>query len=1156
MNTTNDINTSSSLKEYYINIEKMMNNALSMLNAMNQALSTSASEISLNIINGDNTVSTVRIPSFLFLENKIEQLDNTISNLFEMPKSGEAWFHKSSDMFKLSFVKSNNAPQTPSISNTATLGFNIKQNNIFKDLVNPKTYIRFNLKNVSDNINQVYMKKFVIYNESDFNYLKSFSSYNYVKNGLYNRTVGVDYEEYDSVINLPIKEDKYIGSFKIKELPDDTTNPYYTDENNVTGSLRYIVRLDSIQYYDKEDSSIIYNLKKGQYLCLPGTYTIYKIIDIETIENSSNTDDLNDHILILEESIGHTTLQTFEENSEMVLELYTDSYAKYHYVDIPLEENPYIIVFIGSIYNNVKSTLSNGIFINLNDIYMKDEDGKIILDDTGNKINYISYYKKYCKNIGDMMVGFTELAYPQTSNYTAEQLRRLTDSEEMKTIVTNSLYLENEPIYKVTRINKHLIDDDTSESIIKLHEQKNQLNSQLMAVQDNVDQVYTQLTTTDFSQESSVTQTSLREKLNDYYSERLTLEKQILNIIDNINQIKNEAQGISSPKYRIRGITNASDKYDSATESPIVEYLHSEFGNECNIIGLDVEYKYKSISKDYTSAVSLSDVIFTDWNKYENIERERFLKFNSVNNSYEIVFSNYNTTSNVIKWNQIDIPINQGEDVVMRIRYKLNIGQPFINLYTPWSSETTVQFPTEYVETNEISSILDENDEDVSNSKFMKTLVNNGYEEHINNRIVDNSQIFYHMPDNIYSGFNTAENKMISLKDKLIEMNKNLVEYKSAIDNEIESKYSVYLEWDNSTLELSNATSNNIVLNEFINGTTDTFIKKEINLIIKNTGNTPLKLYSIFPGNIDVPLIMSNNNYYNQYVKDYERVPLLKRGSSILSECIMPQYLGQWIYFRQTNPYTQESLYLNELTQQNEDTIAISKGNKPSFIGTLTSYLNVNNKQPLLTYRKREEDYYSVSNNLIGYIDMSGNSPVYNRPNNISAPLSESYNNVNNFYKYSNIDNSDNEYILKYENLTYTPIGGTLSYLNERISLTEFCALQSQNKKELKYYNGAIFIPELIDRTQILCDTKEQNQYTLIDIGMSLSIPLLFEYFLSSSETSTKSSIQKTLAFDLRSSLVRDIDHYIISITAKYDYAQSTASVQNYSSLSDSLSES
>ena len=1150
MNSTNDINTSNSLKEYYISIEKMMNNAVSMINAMNQALSTSSSEILVNIVNGDDTVSTIRIPSFLFIENKIEQLDNIISNLFEMPKSGEAWFHKSSDMYKLSFVKSNNAPQTPEVSNIESLGFNTKQNNIFKDLVNPKTYIRFNLSNVGDNINQIYMKKFVIYDETDFEYLNKFSTYNDIKNGLFNRTYGVDYEEYDSVINLPIKEDKYIGSFKIKELPNDTANPYYTNSDEITGTLRYIVRLDHIQYYDKEDSSIKYNLRKGQYLCLPGTYTIYKIIDIQTIENSSNDNDLNDHILILEESIGHTALQTFEENSEMVLELYNDSYAKYHYVDIPLEENPYIIVFIGSIYNNVKSTLSDAICINLNSIYMKDEDGNLLLDDTGNKINYISYYKKYCKNIGDMMVGFTELSYPQTSNYTNEQLKRLTDSEEMKNIVTQSLYLDNEPIYKVTRINKHMIDDDTSENIIKLHEQKNQINSQLRALQDNVDQVYSQLTTTDFSQESTVTQSSLREKLNAYYSERLTLEKQLLSIIDNINQIKNEASGISSPKYRIRGITNASDRYDSSIESPIISYLHETFGNECDLIGLDVEYKYKSISKDYTSANSLSDVIFTDWNKYSNIERERFLKFNNLTNTYEISYSNYNTTSNVIKWNQLDIPINQGEDVIVRIRYKFNIGQPFINLYTPWSDEITVEFPTEFTETNEITSILETNDDDVNSSKFMKTLVNDGYEEHISNKIVDNSQVFYHMPENVYSGFNTPENKMISLKDKLTEMNKDLMEYKEAIDNEIASKYSIYIEWDNSKLELSNATSNNIIINELINGTSDTFVKKEINLVIKNVGTVPLKLYSIFPGNIDVPLIMSDNTYYNQYVKDYERVPLLKKGSSVLSECIMPQYLGQWIYFRQTNPYTQESLYLDEITQKQEDASAIANGQNASFIGTLTKYLNVNNKQPLLTYRKRNE---SNSINALGFLDFNNNSLNYTA--GIVSDINSNYNTIKDFYKYSNIDNTDNEYILKYENLQYTPVGGTLSYLNEYISLTDFCETQAQNKKELKYYNGAVFIPELIDRTQILCDTKEQNQYILIDEGMSLSIPLLFEYFLSSADVNSKSSIQKTLAFDIKSSLVRDLDHYIISITAKYDYAQSTASVQNYSSLNDSLSE-
>ena len=158
-NTNTLINNSSSLKEYYINIEKMMHNALNMINAINQSLSTSASEITVNLINADNTSSTVRIPSFIYLENKIEEVSNIISNLFELPKSGEAWFHNNSNMFKLSLVKSNVSPSTPKISNIENIGFNSKENNIFKDLVNPKTYIRLNIDNLTDNVEEdEYMK--------------------------------------------------------------------------------------------------------------------------------------------------------------------------------------------------------------------------------------------------------------------------------------------------------------------------------------------------------------------------------------------------------------------------------------------------------------------------------------------------------------------------------------------------------------------------------------------------------------------------------------------------------------------------------------------------------------------------------------------------------------------------------------------------------------------------------------------------------------------------------------------------------------------------------------------------------------------------------------------------------------------------------------
>ena len=181
--------TNNSIKEYYIKIEKMMSNAVNILTAINQSLSTSSPEITIDLVNTDtsvdNTSTSLRIPSYLYLENKIEQLDNIISNLFTIPKSGEAWFEKTANMYKLSLVKSNNAPIVPKVENLNTLGFNVKENNIFKDLVNPKTYIRLNINNLPEYISQMVVNKIIIYNQSDAEYLKLFKTYSDVKAALF-----------------------------------------------------------------------------------------------------------------------------------------------------------------------------------------------------------------------------------------------------------------------------------------------------------------------------------------------------------------------------------------------------------------------------------------------------------------------------------------------------------------------------------------------------------------------------------------------------------------------------------------------------------------------------------------------------------------------------------------------------------------------------------------------------------------------------------------------------------------------------------------------------------------------------------------------------------------------------------------------------------
>ena len=158
-----DALVNNSLKEYYVKILKMYNNATSMIAAMNQSLSTSASEVNVTLVNEDDTETVLRIPSMLYFENKLEQLDNNFNNLFNMPASGEAWFHRSSDMFKLQMVKAATAPLTPKF-NTRDVVASITNNNFLRDLVSPKTFLKLNVTNLPENIEQMFVRKIIFNN--------------------------------------------------------------------------------------------------------------------------------------------------------------------------------------------------------------------------------------------------------------------------------------------------------------------------------------------------------------------------------------------------------------------------------------------------------------------------------------------------------------------------------------------------------------------------------------------------------------------------------------------------------------------------------------------------------------------------------------------------------------------------------------------------------------------------------------------------------------------------------------------------------------------------------------------------------------------------------------------------------------------------------
>lgn len=925
------INTTDSLKDYYVKLQGLYENAVNILTAINQSLVSNASEITVDIADTDDTTTTVRIPSFLYMENKIEQLENNFNNLFELPNSGDAWFTKSQDMIKLKMVRSNTAPLSP-VMQLNNVYASITDNNFMNDLVSPKTFLKLNVTNLPDNIESMFMKKVVIHSKTLFDELNSanIQSYSDLIAALYNYKANVDYKEYDSVLDLPIKKDTYNSSFKIIDIPEinNSTNPWVDESYGNHKHLSYKICLDTLEYSDEENSAISFTLKAGDYICLGNEMVVYKVKNV----------DLTSNTIIIEETIGHISLQTYQENSEMIFTLYNENYGRWNYVEVPLEENQYICIFLGTIYNNVRSLLSAPYFVDLSTIVMKDANGNIMKDGFGNDITYLDYYNEYCVNIGDLIKGLTESAYPQISNYTPIQLNLLQSSEQIKDVV--SLSISGENVLQVVPINKHLTNDSTSEEIINLHAQKNDLNAQLDTLRDDINDTYNTMLNTDFSQTTSVSWQSMQSQINNYYTERTTIQKQLSAVIDNINSKSADLKGIGDEiKYRIRGIT---------TVDSLENLLHSIANDKCDIIGMDVEYKYKSTSKDTSSLTVINSSTFTDWNKLNTIDRQRHLVFDKNINSYKLEYVDYAKTDNIIKWNQIDIPIQSGEDVIIRVRYKLNIGQPFVNIYTPWSDEFTVIFPDEYNDDIELKSIITTNANDTINALFNNTLINEGYQEHIQNKIAAADSIFFHQPDNIYSGFTTSENNLISLKDKLYSMSQDIERYKTLIDNEANSKFSVYLAFDEQNVELSPNTINNINIYN-TDHITGNFIRKEMNLIIKNTGSTPINLYSIFPGNTSIPLILSDIEFYNEYITNYERVPM------IVDNTIAPQYLGQWIYFRQNNPYTKRDVYYNTEKQRADDINAISNPDAELlYDAKAIDYMNANNAQVLLGFRKRK----------------------------------------------------------------------------------------------------------------------------------------------------------------------------------------------------------
>lgn len=103
--------------------------------------------------------------------------------------------------------------------------------------------------------------------------------------------------------------------------------------------------------------------------------------------------------------------------------------------------------------------------------------------------------------------------------------------------------------------------------------------------------------------------------------------------------------------------------------------------------------------------------------------------------------------------NQIDIPIQKGERVEIKVRSISEAGYPSNPLKSDWSNSIIVTFPSNLTSTNEVSELIKDVNDDALNIAITNTLDSAGVTSHLDDTIPNSNSVnglyFKHLAKNI-----------------------------------------------------------------------------------------------------------------------------------------------------------------------------------------------------------------------------------------------------------------------------------------------------------------------------------------------------------------------------------------------------------------------
>ena len=795
---------------------EMNQNSLETYEKISEAITTDKKSVTVDMFDEAGALKTVQVPAFGYLKREIERLDTNFKSLSGIA-SGDAAVKMADGTFRQINKSKLKAPANNVTSIETPQEFITKTNNFFESFLNPLLQIELNVNGqIVASTEKIKLRRYLV-DATDENSIEWFDDN---ANGLDNlnldtlisnlETNAVKYIVDEEIIDAPVRSNQYYGGFNITKVR--TTQRNIIVDGVTQSKTVKLYTVDKLSYNDaSKDMSETESLRIGDELLVNSgnNSTKYKIISI-------NSDTLELELLLIEGfdpiTIGLNTIKIYK-NKEA-----------YDSININVGFDERMVVFIKPVdpESNLEAeqwSPGTGFF----------SSSLLITRENGEVQTLADYYKEEVADFGQMIKALKDDFIPPVT----------------VGVIPDAPVLSPE-IFKVVQVNTHLTKGTSFEKVKDLSANKVNVEETVKGLDSEISVKRSLVATKNYT--SAIAKSRDRNELQSLINQRTSESKLYSSLVNEIRSVAdNSAITTNTPKFRVRGFW----------PMPIAKLSGDTIPQE--VVQFKIQYRY--LSPDGTpSDVNQIEVnedgkqktgVFTNWVEKFSKARARVKDETTGKYLWEIESIEDGQSINI---NQLDIAIQPGEIVEIRVKSMSEAGWPTNPVESEWSFTTQVSFPTDTLVDSSVVNLINANSNEVAKVNMNDELSSRGIYEHVADSFTVNEKYFAHDALSIASGFLTTEQSPITLFEKITQMQTEINALKEQIAKTV-GELTVKLQYSDGTTEvIQNNTTKQIFAGYYTDEVTDLQIKKghivtkTFKVILENEKATPLELISRLAG--------------------------------------------------------------------------------------------------------------------------------------------------------------------------------------------------------------------------------------------------------------------------------------------------------------------